>query len=464
MASKNRDQLAGAQAKVSASDLKQQQKFRAISKADDASTTGQLINPVGAVIANPTGAGGQAGAQGGFGYGNPSYMNPNLRPQNVAGNQVVPLPSGPSFTANTNTRVKLGNGQIVSMPANTTMNFTQQPTMNVFQSAADVLMGRNTPGSMFYDNSGNSGVAVSRGNATMSTPGKGGNVNPSLVPVRQQQAYGGTAGYWGNYNQQNNQSWIEKFYGAVGGALKNFAEGTNNPSPVYPMYANSVRAQQTAAYQNEKDTATQAYLQGEKNYVPISAPELSRLEKERQAMNKPSYPYGTAGMYTYGQFSDKDQAFTQLLASGIPTTIPAAVADNLGLSQSLQDPGSGWKLQNGAWVNTGAQTQAMNPGNTDYTQTQFYRDYVSNEVPFEEQLRYDPKTGKYVRVGDWLKKKNDPRYTANASREAKQAQKRRQMFKMGRDEVQASYQSGVMEAPASFTGSWGVVSFNTGSG
>lgn len=464
MASKNKDQLAGAQAKVSARDLKQQRKFRAISKADDASTTGQFINPVGAVIPNPTGAGGQAGAQGGFGYGNPSYMNPNLRPQNVAGNNVVPLPAGPSYTANTNTRVKLGNGQIVSMPANTTMNFTQQPTMNVFQSAADVLMGRNTPGSMFYDNSGNSGVAVSRGNATMSTPGKGGNVNPSLVPVRQQQAYGGTAGYWANYNQQNGQNWLEKFYGAVGGALKNFADGTNNPSPVYPMYANSVRAQQAAAYQNEKDAATQAYLQGEKRYIPIPAPILSRLDKERQALNKPTTPYGTAGMYTYGQFSDKDQAFTQLLAAGIPTTIPAAVADNLGLSQRLQSPGSGWKLQNGAWVNTGAQTQATNPGNTDYTQTQFYRDYVSNEVPFEEQLRYDPKTGKYVRVGDWLKKKNDPRYTANASREAKQAQKRRQMFKMGRDEVQASYQSAVMEAPAPFTGSWGVVSFNTGSG
>lgn len=132
-----------------------------------------------------TAADGQAGK---FAANNPaypaSYMNPNLRPQNVAGNNVVPLPAGPSYTANTNTRVKLGNGQIVSMPANTTMNFTQQPTMNVFQSAADVLMGRNTPGSMFYDNSGNSGVAVSRGNATMSTPGKGGNVNPMLVPVQ----------------------------------------------------------------------------------------------------------------------------------------------------------------------------------------------------------------------------------------------------------------------------------------
>jgi hypothetical protein len=132
-----------------------------------------------------TAADGQAGK---FAANNPAYpagyMNPNLRPQNVAGNNVVPLPAGPSYTANTNTRVKLGNGQIVSMPANTTMNFTQQPTMNVFQSAADVLMGRNTPGSMFYDNSGNSGVAVSRGNATMSTPGKGGNVNPMLVPVQ----------------------------------------------------------------------------------------------------------------------------------------------------------------------------------------------------------------------------------------------------------------------------------------
>lgn len=401
MASKNKDQLAGTQAKVSARDLKQQQKFRAVSKADDASTTGQLINPVGAVIPNPTGAGGQAGAQGGFGYGNPGYMNPNLRPQNI------------------------------------------------------------------YDNSGPSGLTVSRGNTTMQTPGKGGNVNPSLVPVRQQQAYGGTAGYWGNYNQQNNQSWIEKFYGAVDSALKNFAEGTNNPSPVYPMFANSVRAQQAAAYQNEKDAATQAYLQGEKGYVPIPAPELARLEKERQALNKANapYPYGTAGMYTYGQFSDKDQAFTQLLAAGIPTTIPAAIADNLGLSQTLQDPASGWKLQNGAWVNTGAQTQAMNPGNTEYTQTQFYRDYVSNEVPFEEQLRYDPKTGKYVRVGDWMKKKNDPRYAANASREAKLAQKRREAYKMGWDEVQSqgSY-SPIETSPATFTGSWGVVSFNTGSG
>jgi hypothetical protein len=160
-----------------------------------------------------TAADGQAGK---FAANNPAYpagyMNPNLRPQNVAGNNVVPLPAGPSFTANTNTRVKLGNGQIVSMPANTTMNFTQQPTMNVFQSAADVLMGRNTPGSMFYDNSGNSGVAVSRGNATMSTPGKGGNVNPMLVPV------------------QNGFAGVQTGAGAVG-APNNVNLGLYNNSP-----------------------------------------------------------------------------------------------------------------------------------------------------------------------------------------------------------------------------------------
>ena len=46
---------------------RQEQKFMGISKDDNASTTGRLVNPPAAVIPNPNGAGGEAGATGFFG-------------------------------------------------------------------------------------------------------------------------------------------------------------------------------------------------------------------------------------------------------------------------------------------------------------------------------------------------------------------------------------------------------------
>ncbi len=54
-------------AEVLLREAKQAQKFKEISKDDNASTTGRLVNPPAAVIPNPNGAGGEAGATGFFG-------------------------------------------------------------------------------------------------------------------------------------------------------------------------------------------------------------------------------------------------------------------------------------------------------------------------------------------------------------------------------------------------------------
>jgi hypothetical protein len=69
---------------------------RPISPADNPSTTGLLVNPNGSYVANPTGAGGFAGAQGGFGATLPqvnvgqtfaqqaaSFAGPNIYQQNA---------------------------------------------------------------------------------------------------------------------------------------------------------------------------------------------------------------------------------------------------------------------------------------------------------------------------------------------------------------------------------------------
>lgn len=66
MATKGKDNLQ-IKPQQSSREAKQLSKFRLIGKDDNASTTGLLVNPPAAVIPNPTGAGGQAGAQGLFG-------------------------------------------------------------------------------------------------------------------------------------------------------------------------------------------------------------------------------------------------------------------------------------------------------------------------------------------------------------------------------------------------------------
>ena len=345
---------------------RQEQKFMGISKDDNASTTGRLVNPPAAVIPNPNGAGGEAGATGFFGT-------------NLLGARVG------SGTNQTSTRYNpLSNNQ---------NNFT--PAGN----------GGYSIGILRQDISGLSALEQSRimyGNTTASGFGK--------------------LSYGFNNNQQEYTPPVVK----AGGTKPAILSSTPNTPPAW----------------------------------------------------------GTAGLYTYGQFSNKEDAFLTLMdkvasyenAAGTSAglTIPATIAQNLGLTEALQTPGSGWSLVNGAWVSNGSSssngTDYSNVGTTDFTSTDFYKNYAANNVAFEDQLRYDPATGRYISVGAWMQKKNDKQgYLARGNREAKLRQKKEGARKMSWNEIQGSYEINnyyqpVEQTPSPFTGSWGVVNFNTGSG
>lgn len=231
-------------------------------------------------------------------------------------------------------------------------------------------------------------------------------------------------------------------------------------------------AQPTAPSTKQPTNAMDAYRQGEKNVA------------------KPVTSYsGTAGMYTYGQFSDPNEAFASLLERNVPTNIPSYMADSMGLSTVLSQPDSGWTLQGGNWVQTSTPGTAgaggsggggggggggsggasgsvipisnfQNTGganNTDFANTAYAQWAAANNIPFTEQLRWDPRRGKYVTVGSWLEDK-----------------KKRQTKRSGgggggywNENSGGGYWEGGSDqqtTPAAFTGSWGVVNFNTGSG
>lgn len=445
-------------------EARQAQKFREIAKDDNASTTGRLVNPPAAVIPNPTGAGAEAGATGFFG----SQLH---------------------TSADTNYRGGRGDGT---------------PSPSFFDAVIRPLF-TDAPGAMASDGQGGRRI-------------KTGNVNPMLVPTVGYQFRGATVGGGANAVTPNLNTSRTNVYGRpqpqpsefVNPFSSNYiaqtyasptirAGGTLSPDKQGSPFAGatasggmnaqyqrevipSTRTNPLEAYLNSR-TYTGGVLTGDKP-VPdmqntIGGDKQSRLSAPT---NVPS-GWGTAGLYTYGQFSNKEDAFVALMdkiasyesttGTSAGLTIPATIAQNLGLSEVLQQPGSGWVLVNGAWKNTGAAggTDYSNVGTTDFTSTNFYKNYAANNVAFEDQLRYDPATGRYISVGAWMQKKNDKQgYVTRGNREAKLRQKRKDASKMSWSEIQDSYDGGysyyqpVEQTPSPFIGSWGVVNFNTGTG
>lgn len=414
-------------------EARQQQKFRQINSNDNAATTTRLVNPPAAVIPNPAGVGGEAGAQGAFGS-----MSGGAAPQGAYGgsyNPTVPI-------TGTAAPVVIGAGA-GPRDRNGVVN---TPPPSAFQQIWDVYSNPNTYIDPFMP-SNNIGTnrRVASGDAQGLFPGVqagGGAVNQGTAANQNaqgyfaQQPYTGTAGYSAAYNQQQNI-------------------GFNNPHPsrggTQPTY-------------------------GPAGYMSPNAAKLDQAKQETP------YPWGTAGMYTYGSFSNKDEAFLTLMERGVPTNqIPADIADNLGLSQALSDPSSGWKLVGGRWVNQnpepfnpnnplgggGQQTSQNNQvpvGSTDYTSTDFYKNYVANNTPFEEQLRWDGT--KYVSVGAYMKRKNGD---WSGNRESKIRQRKKLAARATQDDLASNWFGGTqtpseLQNPYQFTGSWGVVNFNTGTG
>ena len=377
---------------------RQEQKFMGISKDDNASTTGRLVNPPAAVIPNPNGAGGEAGATGFFGANLLSGANIQTSRTNVYG-RPQPQPSGfvnpfsSNYIAQTYASPTIRAGGTLSGDKQGTLP-NARPSVNF------------------------SGAVIG-----------GGQDNPLL-----------------NDGQNSRYNMYGRPRLDTGGTLSADKQGS----------------------------------------IPTQRTEIGG-DKQSRLSSTPNTPpaWGTAGIYTYGQFSNKEDAFLTLMdkvssyenAAGTSAglTIPATIAQNLGLTEALQTPGSGWSLVNGAWVNDGSTpvtggTDYSNVGTTDFTSTDFYKNYAANNVSFENQLRYDPATGRYISVGAWMQKKNDKQgYLARGDREAKLRQKREGARKMSWSEIQGSYEINnyyqpVEQTPSPFTGSWGVVNFNTGSG
>lgn len=208
--------------------------------------------------------------------------------------------------------------------------------------------------------------------------------------------------------------------------------------------------------------------------------------------------YGTAGMYTYGQFSDPGEAFAALLDRGVPTNVPSYIADRFGMTAALQQPNSGWALQGNDWVQTptsgagggtagttsgtgGTSPYAPNSGytvqptipitnfqntgganNTDFTQTAYYQWAIANDIPFEQQTRWDPRTGRYISIEKYLKNEKDRKMKRGHWGGTNDTTN----YGGGGSyyDYANPYNNDFHSAPSPFTGSWGVVNFNTGGG
>jgi len=263
-------------------------------------------------------------------------------------------------------------------------------------------------------------------------------------------------------------------YNTVSNWLQTVASGFNSPPKVYPQFA--------ASFPNQRETATQSYIAGEKDYTSLSGGGLSGDKQGvlgrggvKTTSLFPGSPYsGTAGMYTYGQFSDPDEAFSELLRRNVPTNIPDYMAERLGLTPALQDPQSGWKLVNGNWVdNIGTSPYSEDPGyivkptigfenfqniggpqNSDFRNTATYQYNVANKIPFTQQLRWDAARGKYITVGQWLKERNDREMKEQGTWKAR----RENREDGGYLRYDTSGNSPIK------TGRWGVINFNVASG
>lgn len=65
-------------------------------------------------------------------------------------------------------------------------------------------------------------------------------------------------------------------------------------------------------------------------------------------------------------------------------------------------------------------------GNSDFANTGFMQYNAANNIPFERQLRWDPKKKKYITVGQWLKQGRKAKADANRAKANKQEQQQEQ--------------------------------------
>lgn len=116
----------------------------------------------------------------------------------------------------------------------------------------------------------------------------------------------------------------------------------------------------------------------------------------------------TAARNDVGNFFANYAETKQVNYDLLPESMNITVANQAGLTAADMAE-MGYKVINGKWVqqnSTQAQTQAQtqanqqaNAGNTDFMQTGFMQENAANNVSFSNQLRWDPSTGTYQKIG-----------------------------------------------------------------
>lgn len=203
---------------------------------------------------------------------------------------------------------------------------------------------------------------------------------------------------------------------------------TVNPTPV-----SSSRSQSTSDEQNMYD-AEQARLS---NITPMQA----------------------SGIY-----AAPEQALLYYMQRGEVNQIPSNMADSMGLTSVLQDPNSGWVMKNGQWTqtaqtDTGAITGAQNVGG----QT-LYKTESGARLDQSGNVVWDPATATRDVYGGQFVAEGTTKWERG-----RDGKVRRVVWQNGRKQTIKRGGGGGASQPApteqaQFTGGYGVVNFNTGSG
>lgn len=198
---------------------------------------------------------------------------------------------------------------------------------------------------------------------------------------------------------------------------------------------------------------------------PASPVTLPKRKTQIQGEEAPAFFETPKPMQASGIYAAPEQALLYYMQRGEVNQIPSNMADSMGLTSVLQDPNSGWVMKNGQWTqttqtDTGAITGAQNiGGQTLYkTESGARLDQSGNVVWDPATATRDVYGGQFIAEG-----------TTKWER-GKDGKVRRVVWQNGRKQTVRGGGGGG-SAPVSkpkpraqFTGGYGVVNFNTGSG
>lgn len=157
------------------------------------------------------------------------------------------------------------------------------------------------------------------------------------------------------------------------------------------------------------------------------------------------------------------------LSTGQTNSIPAAMAESMGMTQILSQPGSGWSMSSyGNWVYDGSGANSQTPnivGVSNVNGQTLLRTDTGQRLDQAGNVVWDPATATTDVYGGQFVSGNEKRFERDAY-----GVLRRVEWKNGRKHLRRGgsgghYRNEEQKAEqAQFTGSYGVVNFNTGSG